>query len=112
VDNDPNSQIPAKIFTIYESGFKYVYMGDTKINGRVNNIIDLTPVDTKRTFFKVRLNIDKLNSQITSAVIFDKNGNHYTYSITSFVPNYKASESIFTFDPKQHPGVEVVNLRD
>jgi outer membrane lipoprotein-sorting protein len=111
IDNDPNILNPAKIFTIYEKGFKYIYTGDTKVNGRVNHVIELTPVDTKRSFYKIRLNIDKLNSQITKALIFDKNGNRYTYTIDSFVPNYKVSESIFAFDPKQHPGVEVVDLR-
>jgi outer membrane lipoprotein-sorting protein len=111
VDNDPDRLNPAQIFTIYETGFKYIYSGDAKVNGRVNNIIDMTPVDSKRTFFKVRLNIDKLNNQITNAVIFDKNGNKYTYAMESFTPNFKVSESIFAFDPKQYPGVEVVDLR-
>jgi len=111
VDNDPNTLNPAKIFTIYETGFKYIYTGDTKVNGRVNNIIELTPLDTKRSFFKVRLNIDQINDQITNAVIFDKNGNRYTYVIDSFTPNFKVSESIFAFDPKQYPGVEIVDLR-
>jgi len=111
VDNDENTLNPAKIFTIYEKGFKYIYTGDTKVNGRVNNIIELTPLDTKRSFFKVRLNIDKLNDQITNAVVFDKNGNRYTYAIESFTPNFKVSESIFAFDAKQYPGVEIVDLR-
>jgi len=111
IDKDPNTLNPAKIFTIYETGFKYIYTGDTKVNGRVNNVIELTPVDTKRSYFKVRLDIDQLNNQITNAVIFDKNGNRYTYAIDTFTPNMKVSESIFAFDPKQYPGVQVVDLR-
>lgn len=111
VDNDPNAINPAKIFTIYEKGFRYLYVSDTKVKGRVNNIIELIPTDSKRSFFKVRLNVDKINKQISNAVIFDKNGNKYTYSIQSFTPNFKAPESIFAFDLKQHPGVEVVDLR-
>ena len=111
VDNDPNSLNPAKIFTIYEKGFKYVYMDDTKIGGRLYKIIELTPLDNKRSFFKVRLNIDNVTKQIKTAVIFDKNGNRYTYTMESFTPNFKTSESIFAFDAKQHPGVEVVDLR-
>ncbi|HCN84541.1 MAG TPA: gliding motility protein [Sphingobacteriaceae bacterium] len=110
-ENDPNSINPAKIFTIYEKGYKYVSSDDTKINGKIYNVIDLTPLDTKSSYFKIRLNIDRTTRQIGSAVIFDKNGNKYTYTIGSFTPNFKASESIFTFDAKQHPGVEVVDLR-
>lgn len=111
VDNSPASLNPAKIFTIYEKGFKPLYTGDTKINGRTYHIVDLTPIDGKRTFFKVRLRIDKVNKQISNAVIFDKNGNHYTYAIKTFVPNVKVPESTFTFDAKKYPGIEVVDLR-
>lgn len=111
VDNSPNAINPAKIFTIYEKGFKYLYTGDVKVNGKTQHVIDLTPVDSKRSFFKVRLNVDKTSKQISNAVIFDKNGNRYTYSIRTFTPNVKVAESIFAFDAKNYPGVSVEDLR-
>ena len=111
VDNSPNALNPAQIFTIYEKGFKYIYTGDAKVNNRVVQVIDLTPLDSKRSFFKVRLNIDKLTKQISNAMIFEKNGNRYTYAIRTFTPNVKIPESTFGFDSKKYPGVEVVDLR-
>jgi outer membrane lipoprotein-sorting protein len=111
VDNSPNALNPAQIFTIYEKGFKYLYTGDSKVNNRTVHVIDLTPTDGKRSFFKVRLNIDKSTKQISNAIIFDKNGNRYTYTIRTFTPNVKVSESMFAFDAKKYPGVEVVDLR-
>lgn len=111
VDNSSDALNPAKLFTIYEKGFKSVYTNDTKLNGKTLHVIDLTPLDGKRSFFKVRLQIDKLTKQIMNAVIFDKNGNRYTYSIKTFVPNVKVPESTFTFDSKLYPGVDLVDLR-
>lgn len=111
VDNSADALNPAKIFTIYEKGFKYLYTGDTKLNGKVQHVIDLTPTDAKSSFFKVRLNIDKVSKQISNAVIFAKNGNKYTYTIKSFSPNVKVSDSIFAFDAKKYPGVNVEDLR-
>lgn len=111
VDQSSDGLNPAKIFTIYEKGFKSLYTNDTKVNGRYVHNIDLTPTDSKRSFFKVRLQIDKLNKQITNAVIFDKNGNRYTYTIKTFTPNIKVPESTFAFDAKKYPGVELVDLR-
>ena len=102
---------PAQIFTIYEHGYKYIYNGDTKVGGKSYQEIDLTPDDINKSFFKVRLLIDKLKKQIYSALIFDKNGNHYTYTLKSFIPNPPVSENTFNFDPKAHKGVEVVDLR-
>jgi len=111
VDNSSDALNPAKIFTIYEKGFKSVYTNDSKLNGKTLHNIDLTPLDGKRSFFKVKLQIEKLSKQITNAVIFDKNGNKYTYTIKTFIPNVKVPESTFAFDSKLYPGVELVDLR-
>lgn len=111
VDNNSDAINPAKIFTVYESGFKYVYTGEKKVGGKTLQMIDLTPIDTKKSIFKVRLAIDKAKKQIASAELFDKNGNTYTYHVKSFVPSSSISESTFTYNAKDHPGVEVVDLR-
>ncbi|HEY8782218.1 MAG TPA: outer membrane lipoprotein carrier protein LolA [Mucilaginibacter sp.] len=102
---------PAQIFTIYEHGYKYIYNGDVKIGGKTYQQIDLTPEDIKKPFFKIRLSIDKKKKQIYSALIFDKNGNRYTYTLRGFVPNIQVPDNTFSFDPKMHKGVEVVDLR-
>ena len=102
---------PAQMFTMYEHGYKYLYTGEIKMGGKIYQQIDLTPEDDKKNFFKVRLTIDKDKKQIYSAMIFDKNGSRYTYIVRSFTPNVKVPESTFTFDKKDHPGVELVDLR-
>ena len=110
VDVSGSGLNPAQIFTIYEHGYKYLYNGAVKIGGKTYDEIDLTPEEEK-SFFKVRLEIDKVKKQIYSALIFDKNGNHYTYKLTSLVPNIPVPDNTFTFDPKMHKGIEVVDLR-
>ncbi|HWD89581.1 MAG TPA: outer membrane lipoprotein carrier protein LolA [Mucilaginibacter sp.] len=111
VDHSEDNLNPAQMFTLYEHGYKYIYNGEQKIDGKICQVIDLTPEDAKKQFFKVRLSIDKAKKQIYSAVIFDKNGSKYTYVIRTFTPNPKLPETIFTFDKKSYPGVEVVDLR-
>jgi outer membrane lipoprotein-sorting protein len=110
-DNSGDGFNPAQVFTIYEHGFKYIYNGETKSGGKTYQEIDLTPEDIKKSFFKIRLKIDKAQKQIYSATIFDNNGNRYTYTLRSFVPNIKVPDNTFSFDPKMHKGVEVVDLR-
>jgi len=111
VDHGEDNLNPAQLFTIYEHGYKYLYTGEQKVDGKVCQIIDLTPEDSKKQFFKVRLSIDKAKKQIYSALIFDKNGSRYNYVIRTFTPNPKVPENLFTFDKKNYPGVEVVDLR-
>ncbi|WP_443946574.1 LolA family protein [Pedobacter sp. AW1-32] len=111
VDNSSDAINPAKIFTVYESGYKYLYTGEQKVGAKTYQMIDLTPIDTKKSIFKVRLSIDKTAKQISNVVLFDKNGNKYTYKVKIFLPNVKVPETTFTFDAKKYPGVEVVDLR-
>jgi len=111
VDNSDEGFNPAQMFTLYEKGYKYLYNGDQIINGKTYQMIDLTPDDAKKSFFKVRLLIDKVKKQLFNALIFDKNGSHYSYTINSVVPNINAPETTFTYDVKAHPGIEVVDLR-
>jgi len=112
VDNSSDAMNPARLFTIYEKGFKFLFTGDSKSKaGKTLHNIELTPLDGKRSYFKVKLQIDKASKQITQAIIFDKNGNRYTYSIKVFAPNVKVAETFFTFDVKKYPGVELVDLR-
>lgn len=102
---------PAQIFTMYEKGFKYLYTGEQKIAGKSYQNIELTPEDDKKTIYKVKLTIDKAKKQIYSALLFDKNGNRYTYTVRTFTPNVPAPDATFAWDAKGHPGVEVVDLR-
>lgn len=111
VDNSNETFNPAQMFTLYEKGFKYIYTGDKIEKGKTYQVIDLTPEDIKKEFFKVRLMIDKTQKQIYSALIFDKNGMKYSYTVRTFTPNVPAATNIFTYDAKTHPGVEVVDLR-
>ncbi|WP_113654183.1 LolA family protein [Pedobacter namyangjuensis] len=111
VDNSGDALNPAKIFTIYEKGFKYLYTGESKSGAKTYQMIELSPTDTKKSVFKVRLSIDKATKQIANIVIYEKNGNTYTYNVKTFSPNVKVPETTFAFDAKKYPGVEVVDLR-
>lgn len=102
---------PAQVFTMYEKGFKYLYTGERKTGTKVYQMIDLSPLDTKKSYYKIRLSIDKAAKQISSVLIFDKNGSNYTYAINTFSPTATIPESTFVFDAKRFPGVEVVDLR-
>ncbi len=110
-DNSGEGFSPAQLFTMYEHGYKYLYTGDQKIAGKTYQSVDLTPEDDKKQFFKIRLLIDKVKRQIYSALIFDKGGSKYTYTVRSFITTAKVPDNTFTFDTKAHPGVEVVNLK-
>ncbi len=100
------------IFTMYDKGFIYKMEEEKKEGGRDIAIIELTPKDKKKNFFKIRLTVDKTNQSIIKSVVYDKNGTIHTYIITNQVPNIKLEDKFFTFDPKKYPKVEIIDLRN
>jgi outer membrane lipoprotein carrier protein len=100
------------IFTMYGKGFMYKMTEEKKEGGKDIAIVELTPKDKKKNYFKIRLTIDKTNQSIIKSVIYDKSGTIHTYTITNQVPNLKLAETFFTFDAKKYPKVEVIDLRN
>lgn len=114
VPDEENDNIfnPAKLFTIYEKGFKYQYLGQETDAGAKVDVIDLFPVEVKKkNYSRIRLKIDKDKLRIVSIKSFGKDGNHYTINVTEFKSNVKMPEALFTYNAKKYPG-EVIDLRD
>lgn len=102
---------PMKIYEIYQKDFKYLYIQERMEGGVMCEEVDLVPENKDAQYFKIKLLIKKKDKVIQSLTMFDKGGNRLTYTISKFTPNSNVSDSYFTFDPKKHPGVEVIDLR-
>jgi len=103
---------PARLFTnFYDKEFLYRLEGTSKLNGHSVDVIEMTPLDKSKSFFKVIAMIDKQNKNLLSTEIFEKGGNRYTYQVEKFTPDVPAGDSDFAFNTKEHPGVDVVDLR-
>jgi len=111
-DPSSNTITPQKMFTnFYDKDFLYKLNGETKQGRKTIQEIELTPVDKTKTFFKVLVDIDKASKNIVSTKVFEKNGNRYIYTVTSIKTNSTLPESLFVFNSKNYPNVEVVDLR-
>jgi outer membrane lipoprotein-sorting protein len=112
-ENKPSADAitPTNIFTMYEKGFKSKFLSEKAVAGKAVQLIELTPDDAKKNYFKIQLTIDKKDKYVSEAKVFDKSGNIYTYSIVKFTPNAKVTEDMFTFNKAKYPGVEIVDLR-
>lgn len=111
-DGSSNMITPQKMFTnFYDKDFLYKLNGESKVGKKTIQEIELTPVDKSKTFFKVLVGIDKASQAIVSTKVFEKNGNKYTYNVTSMKTNSPLPDAMFVFDSKSYPNVEVVDLR-
>jgi outer membrane lipoprotein carrier protein len=106
------SMSPAKLLTnFYDKEYKYKYGGERKEAGKNCDVIELTPTDASKKVSKVELLIDKSASMIAGGKYWEKNGNTYQWSVSNYAPNAAIGDDQFTWVTKDHPGVEVVDLR-
>ena len=113
-DNTPgqdNSLNPANLFTIYEKGFKYRYIGEEKVGDKNAYVIDLYPKDLNKDFTRVKLYVDAASYHIIKAITYSKDGNTYTVALKNMKTDQDLPDSYFTFDPAKHPDVEVNDMR-
>ena len=102
---------PSELFTIYEKGFQHKYAGQVTNGVTTLDVLELTPNDKNKGYFKVKLGIDNKANKIKEMSVFSKNGIITTYVIQKFNPNLPINDGYFKFNSKDKPGVIEIDLR-
>jgi outer membrane lipoprotein-sorting protein len=110
-DNTDDLMDPAKIFTIYERGFNYKFIGESVEGGIPVYTIDLTPQKPNGDIQKIRIQIDKQKTFIKSAGMMGKDGNKYDVSVSQFKTDGVFADKDFVFDPKKYKDIEIIDMR-
>ena len=110
-DNNGKSINATNLFSFYKTGYKYVQAANEKVGAAVMNVVELTPVDTKSNYFKIKLRVNQTNKMIYDATVFDKGGMRYTYVLKNQQTNKALANSLFTFNKADYKTYEIVDLR-
>jgi outer membrane lipoprotein-sorting protein len=114
-DPNNNDQLnPSKIFTIYETGFKFKYDKEEKVGTATCHVIDLFPTtdQQKKKYHTVKLFVDKTKKQVVQMKIMMKDGTMNAYEIKSFKPNTVIADASFVFDTKGFKADQIIDERD
>lgn len=109
-ENDSDVIGPTNLFTFYKKGFKYISMDDETDNKQNLQVVELSPIDTRTNYFKIKLRVNK-NNHIHDVTIFDKSGARYTYRINTLYVNHVIPSSYFSFNKSAYQDYEIVDLR-
>ncbi|MBN2166817.1 MAG: outer membrane lipoprotein carrier protein LolA [Marinilabiliaceae bacterium] len=110
-ENDEGGLNPAKIFSMYESGFKFRFIGEKVESGKTLYEIDLYPENHDKPFSRIKLLINKSDLTLNYMKQVGKDGNNYIIKVNKFETNQPYNDSEFTFNKQEHPNVEVIDMR-
>jgi outer membrane lipoprotein-sorting protein len=102
---------PSNIYRMYESGYNYKLLGEKQFQGKTAQLVELTAIKSGAPFEKVTLRIEKTTNNLLGWEMYDGQGGVFSYAFTNLKTNVNLPANYFSFDVKQHPGIEVIDLR-
>lgn len=105
---------PSKIFTMYETGYKFKYDKEEKIGKSTYHVIDLYPAvkPEKKKFHTIKLYVDKVKKQVSQLKMLMKDGTMQVYEIKTLKPNAEMIDNSFVFDTKGFKADQINDERD
>lgn len=102
---------PLSLLEDFEKQFRPLWLREEiSDDGETLDIIDMVPTGHD-PFLKYRVAISKKSRHIAYMVAYDAHGTTYTYKIISTLINPEIPAGMFSFDPNEYPGIEVIDLR-
>jgi outer membrane lipoprotein-sorting protein len=102
---------PYRIFSLYNSDFKYRYVRDATIRGTRYYEIDLFPKNLNQPYSRIKVFVDMKNDipEIISSI--GKDGIDYTVNLKNYDLDVEINDATFVFDPSKFKKVEVIDMR-
>lgn len=102
---------PNKLLSSYNEEYNAKMMDDISREGVSFYQLKLKPKDENSNFDYVILVINKEKIQLVDFIIYDFDGNIFSYEIKQFVTDSDIPAGSFKFDEAAHPNVEVIDMR-
>lgn len=102
---------PSMLFSIYKKGYNLSYKGEKRIGGKTVLEIELIPQKKNADITKILVQIDKASNVFSKITLTDKAGIQNILSIKSYQTGTNISDATFSFNKKDYPSAEIVDLR-
>ena len=102
---------PTKLLSSYNDDYTSK-LGDEIIKDGISFYqINLKPKDKNSNLDYVVLSVNKELLQLSEFIMYDFDGNVFSYEIKQFVTNSELPSDSFKFDTAKYPNVEVIDMR-
>lgn len=109
---EPDDITPERVYTFYQKGYKYIFIGEVKVKGMVWQTIDLEPENIRKEVAKIRLFVDKKSLEIKKWIVFERGSNdREEFVVKKFNRLSRSPGKEIGFEKKDFPGYRMVDLR-
>ena len=109
---EPDDITPERVYTFYQKGFKYLFVGEVKVGNSVWQTIDLEPENIQKEISKIRLFIDRKSLEIKKWIVFERGSNdREEFIVQKFTRLQNKPGKEIQFDKNEFPGYRLVDLR-
>jgi len=109
--SEDESFSPSKLLSSYNENYIAKMQDDIIKEGITCYQLKLKPKKEDSNFDYVILHINKELIQLVDFIIYDFDGNVFSYEIKQFITNSEISNDSFNFDTSKFPDVEVIDMR-
>jgi len=111
-DEDSGFLTPADVFELYKSD-EYIFAISNYLfeNGQNCTQIECKPKNRSSEYGKIRLTLGDKSKSILKAQVFYKDGTRIKMDLNNHVKGFVITPTTFKFDPADHDGVHVEDLR-
>ena len=103
---------PKTIFDMYKRGTNYKYIGETMdMKGRKVHEVELIPQAKNSEMTKIVMQISPVDYMPVKIHISYKNNIENIIHINQYKKNANLADSVFVFDSKKYPEIEIIDLR-
>ncbi|MFV0330901.1 MAG: LolA family protein [Dysgonomonas sp.] len=102
---------PSVLFSIYKKGYNLTYKGEKKSGGKTVQEVELAPQKKNADIAKIVVQIDKASNTFHKISLTDKVGMLNSLTINSYQTGGNIPDSTFSFNKKEYPRAEIVDLR-
>lgn len=102
---------PSVLFSVYKKGYNLSYKGEKRAGGKILQQVELTPQKKGADITRILVEIDKATNIFSTITLTDKSGIQNILSIKNYQTGNNIPETTFTFNKKDYPKAEIVDLR-
>lgn len=102
---------PALIFDFYNRDFKYRLVGEARLDAGWMYEIDLFPINLNQPYSRFKVFITRDTDELYMIKAVGKEGINYIAYLRNTRYNQPLDDNVFTFNPKNHKGIEIIDLR-